>query len=48
MNIPGYVWKYGLILLTINEIRKWVDLYLTFHENDDDEEMPDCVRHMYN
>ncbi len=51
MRIPEYVWKYGLIILTLSEIRKWVDLYFTIYENDEDneeEEMLESVKHMYN
>ena len=51
MKIPGYVWKYGLVLLTINEIRKWADLYFTFFIKDgenEEEDMPESVKHMYN
>ena len=44
MNIPKYVWKYGLILLFISEIRKCADLYLEYLINCDnktnDEERP--------
>ena len=44
MNIPKYVWKYGLILLFISEIRKCADLYLEYlinrNNKEDDEERP--------
>ena len=52
MKIPGYVWKYGLVILSLREIRKWADLYFTFFIKDDrnseEEEMPESVKHMYN
>ena len=52
MNIPKYVWKYGLILLFISEIRKCADLYLEYLINrndkeDDEEEIPESVKHIY-
>ena len=49
MEIPKYVWKCGIILLFIGEIRKCVELYLTFYKNDDEmeEEIPDAVKHLY-
>lgn len=48
MNIPAYVWKYGLILLFIREMRNCADLYLAYFKKDEEnEELPDCVKHIY-
>ena len=52
MKVPEYVWKYGLILLFISEIRKCADLYLEYLINrndkeDDDEPLPESVKHIY-
>ena len=52
MKVPEYIWKYGLILLFISEIRKCADLYLEYlincdNKKDDEEEMPESVKHIY-
>ena len=51
MNIPKYVWKYGLILLFISEIRKCADLYMEYlinrNDKEDDDEIPESVKHIY-
>ena len=51
MKIPDYIWKYGIILLFIREFRKCADLYLEYlinrNNKEDDEEMPESVKHIY-
>lgn len=49
MNVPKYVWVSGIVILSLAELRKWLDLYLTFSENDEDnnDEIPEFVQHLY-
>ena len=44
--IPSYVWKFGLVLLFIKEIRYWTEMILSFAE-DDEPEMPESVKRMF-
>ena len=37
MKVPTYVWVSGIILFTIAEFRRWIELALSFkNENSDD------------
>ena len=45
--IPSYVWKLGLTLLFIKEFRYWIDMILDFERDNEIEEMPESVKHMY-
>ena len=50
MNIPGYILKSAIVLLSVVELRKWIEMYLAFKNNvddDSDEAMPESVKHMY-
>lgn len=50
MAVPRFVWISGIVLITLYELRQWYDLYLTFKDDDDDnnsDEIPDSVRHIY-
>ena len=47
MFIPSYVWKLGLLLLFIKELRYWFDMILDFERANEVEEMPESVKHMY-
>ena len=47
MVIPTFVYVWGLMLLTIRGLRKWVELVLNASANED-EPMPESVKHMYN
>lgn len=51
MNIPGYVLKSAIVLLSVVELRKWIEMYLEYKNNgddDSDDDMPESVKHMYN
>jgi hypothetical protein len=49
MNIPKFIVIYASILLTIRELRNWTELYYSYIKNEDEKEneMPDCVKHLY-
>ena len=47
MVIPTFVYVWGLMLLTVRGLRKWVELVLSASA-DEEEPMPECVKHMYN
>ena len=50
MNIPGYVLKSAIIIISVVELRKWIEMYLAFKNNgddDSDEGIPESVKHMY-
>ena len=51
MKVPGYVWKCGIIILFIREFRKCADIYCDFlinrEDKNDDDLIPDSVRHLY-
>ena len=46
MVIPTFVYVWGLMLLTIRGLRKWVELVMSV--SPEVEPMPECVKHMYN
>ena len=45
MNVPGYFWKCLLIFMFVHEARMIYETYMDFR--DDDEEMPESVKHLY-
>jgi hypothetical protein len=49
MNMPKFIVIYASILLTIRELRNWTELYYSYIKNEDEKEneMPDCVKHLY-
>ena len=46
MVIPTFVFVWGLMLLTIRGLRKWVELVMS--ANAEEEPIPESVKHMYN
>ncbi len=48
MNIPNYVWKSAIILLSISELRRWIELYKSYYDISEDNEMPESIKHLYN
>ena len=59
MKVPAYVWISGIILFTIAEFRRWIELIVSYkNENCDEEEeehepmklnkeIPKAVQHLY-
>ena len=47
MVIPTFVYVWGLMLLTVRGLRKWVELVLSASAAEE-EPMPESVKHMYN
>ena len=59
MKVPTYVWISGIVLFTIAEFRRWVELIVSYkNENSDEEEeeheptklnkeIPKAVQHLY-
>ena len=57
MDVPTYVWISTITLLFVKEVRHWLEMMLTHaddpsgqseaHDDDNEPEMPDSVKHMY-
>ena len=55
MEVPTYVWIAGIILLSINEFRNWIQLiaeYKNEYVNEEEpeklpKELPKAVKHLY-
>ena len=46
MNVPGYFWKCLIIMMFVHEARMIYETYMDFRDNDE-EEMPESVKHLY-
>ena len=46
MKVPDYVWKSLIVLLFIHEAKLIYETYKDYQEEDKDE-IPECVKHMY-
>ena len=46
MNVPGYFWKCLIIMMFVHEARMIYETYMDYRD-DDKEEMPESVRHLY-
>ena len=47
MVIPTFVYVWGLTLLTLRGLRKWIEMFMNVNDNDVEEEMPEIVKHLY-
>ena len=55
MEVPTYVWIAGIIILSLNEFRNWIQLVVEFKNEVIDEEepvklpkeLPKAVKHIY-
>ena len=48
MVIPTFVYVWGLMLLTIRGLRKWVEIVMSASASPAEEElMPESVKHMF-
>ena len=48
MVIPTFVYVWGLMLLTIRGLRKWVELVMSASASPAEEELtPESVKHMF-
>ena len=48
MVIPTFVYVWGLSLLTLRGLRKWVEMIIIANNDTDSEPMPESVKHLYN
>ena len=46
MNVPNYFWKCLIIMMFVHEARMIYETYMGFRD-DDDEEMPESIKHLY-
>ena len=46
--IPTFVYIWGLTLLTLRGLRKWVEMFMNASDDTDSEPMPESVKHLYN
>ena len=47
MNVPNYFWKCLIIFMFVHEARMIYETYIDYRNDDDEEEMPESVRHLY-
>ena len=45
--IPTFVYIWGLTLLTLRGLRKWVEMFMNASDDNVEEEMPEYVKHLY-
>ena len=56
MEVPTYVWISAIIIITISEFRKWIELIASYQTDDDEsdqepsklpKELPKSIQHLY-
>ena len=47
MVIPTFVYVWGLMLLTVRGLRKWVELVMSASAAAEEEPIPESVKHMF-
>ena len=46
MIVPNYFWKCLIIMMFVHEARMIYETYIDYR-NDDEEEIPESIRHLY-
>ena len=47
MNVPNYFWKCLIIFMFVHEARMIYETYIDYRNDDDEEEMPESIKHLY-
>ena len=47
MNVPDYFWKSLILIMFVHEARMIYETYMDYRDDEEKEDMPESVKHLY-